>query len=77
MENIYDNKEFFDEYAKMPRSFMGLDGAGEWHQLKDMFDDFKDLAVLDIGWGYGWHSYYAAQSGAREVIAIDESELML
>lgn len=49
MENIYDNKEFFDEYAKMPRSFMGLDGAGEWHQLKDMFDDFKDLAVLDIG----------------------------
>ena len=34
MSNIYDNEEFFEEYAKMARSQKGLDGAGEWHQLK-------------------------------------------
>ena len=37
MSNIYDNEEFFEEYAKMARSQKGLDGAGEWHQLKVMF----------------------------------------
>ena len=77
MKNIYDNKDFFDEYAKMSRSSMGLDGSGEWHQLKEMFDVFQGKKVLDMGCGYGWHSYYAAINGADEVIAFDESSLML
>ena len=42
MSNIYDNEEFFEEYAKMARSQKGLDGAGEWHQLKVMFPDLKE-----------------------------------
>lgn len=29
MNNIYDNKDFFKEYSKMPRSRKGLGGAGE------------------------------------------------
>ena len=37
MNNEYDNKKFFDEYAKMPRSREGLSAAGEWHQLKPLF----------------------------------------
>lgn len=55
MSNIYDNEEFFEEYAKMARSQKGLDGAGEWHQLKVMFPDLKEKTVLDLGCGYGWH----------------------
>ena len=33
MNNIYDNRQFFDQYSKMSRSQQGLSGAGEWHQL--------------------------------------------
>lgn len=53
MSNIYDNKEFFNAYADMPRSRGGLDAAGEWHQLKPLFPDLNGKAVLDIGCGYG------------------------
>lgn len=76
MKNIYDNKEFFDEYAKMSRSQDGLKGAGEWHQLQCMLPNFSGMKVLDLGCGYGWHSFYAANLGAK-VKAIDASEKMI
>ena len=37
MKNEYDNEHFFEQYAQMARSRYGLSGAGEWHQLKEMF----------------------------------------
>lgn len=77
MKNIYDNEKFFHEYAKMDRSIKGLDGAGEWHQLKNLFPDFKNKVVLDLGCGYGWHSYYAARQGATSVLGIDQSVKMI
>ena len=40
MNNIYDNEQFFEQYAQMSRSRQGLSGAGEWHQFKDMYPDF-------------------------------------
>lgn len=40
MNNIYDNEQFFEQYAQMSRSCQGLSGAGEWHQFKDMYPDF-------------------------------------
>lgn len=36
MRNEYDDNDFFEEYAKMPRSKDGLAAAGEWHQLKPL-----------------------------------------
>ena len=33
MNNIYDDKAFFDAYSRMARSTGGLEAAGEWHQL--------------------------------------------
>ena len=42
MSNIYDNEEFFEEYAIMASSHKGLDVAGEWHELKVMFPDLKE-----------------------------------
>lgn len=77
MSNIYDNEEFFEEYAKMARSQKGLDGAGEWHQLKVMFPDLKEKTVLDLGCGYGWHCQYAVECGAKQVLGIDLSEKMI
>jgi len=61
----------------MDRSKNGLEGAGEWHELKNMLPDFKDKRVLDLGCGFGWHCRYAVENGARSVIGIDISQKML
>jgi len=61
----------------MTRSVQGLEGAGEWRQLKKLFPDVRGCDVLDIGCGYGWHCAYAAQMGAEKVLGIDESRLMI
>lgn len=76
-ENKYDDEVFFEKYSQMGRSIYGLDGAGEWYELKKLLPDFKGLKVLDLGCGYGWHCMYAAQNGAKEVLGTDISEKML
>lgn len=75
--NKYDDEKFFDKYSKMTRSVYGLQGAGEWHELKKLIPDLKDKRVLDLGCGFGWHCKYADDQGAKEVIGIDSSEKML
>lgn len=77
MNNIYDDKDFFDAYSKMARSAGGLASAGEWHQLKPMFPPLDGCEVLDLGCGYGWHSRYASEQGAKRVLGIDLSEKMI
>ncbi|VEH22240.1 Malonyl-CoA O-methyltransferase BioC [Chryseobacterium nakagawai] len=76
-ENKYDNPAFFDQYEKMLRSQLGLEGAGEWHALKNMLPNFKGKNVLDLGCGFGWHCRYAIENGAHSVTGIDLSEKML
>lgn len=75
--NQYDNPEFFSAYAQMYRSQAGLAGAGEWHQMEQLFPDVQDKDVLDLGCGYGWHCKYAADHGARSITGIDLSEKMI
>ena len=77
MGNIYDNENFFQDYAQMSRSRQGLDGAGEWRQLKTLFPDLRGASVLDLGCGYGWHCQYAADHGAAEALGIDASGRMI
>ena len=76
-ENKYDNETFFDKYSQMERSKKGLDGAGEWQELKKMLPPFTGKTVLDLGCGYGWHCIYAAEQGAKRVVGTDISEKML
>lgn len=76
-ENKYDDSEFFKQYSLMNRSVNGLEGAGEWHILRSLFPDFENKIVLDLGCGFGWHAKYAADHGAKSVVAIDLSENML
>ena len=75
--NHYDNPSFFAVYSQMSRSRQGLDGAGEWHQLQALFPAVSGKAVLDLGCGYGWHCKYAADHGARNVLGIDQSKMMI
>lgn len=77
MNNIYDDMDFFDQYAKMSRSRQGLSGAGEWHQFKALFPDLSGKSVLDLGCGYGWHCKYAVECGAKQVLGVDLSEKMI
>ena len=76
-QNKYDDDTFFNKYSNMDRSKNGLEGAGEWHELKNMLPDFKDKRVLDLGCGFGWHCRYAVENGARSVIGIDISQKIL
>ncbi len=76
-ENKYDDPFFFEQYGKMTRSQLGLQGAGEWHILKEMLPDLEGKKILDLGCGYGWHCRYIIENGAASVIGIDISEKML
>ena len=66
-ENKYDDDVFFNKYKEMNRSVQGLEGAGEWSQLKQLLPDFEGKRVLDLGCGYGWHCIYAALQKAASV----------
>ncbi|RKE82945.1 class I SAM-dependent methyltransferase [Chryseobacterium sp. AG363] len=76
-ENKYDHPSFFDQYEKMLRSQIGLEGAGEWHTLKNMLPDFHGKNILDLGCGFGWHCRFTIENGAKTVTGIDLSERML
>ncbi len=76
-ENKYDDNTFFEKYSMMDRSKKGLDGAGEWHELKKLLPSFKGKRVLDLGCGFGWHCVYATQNGATKAVGLDISEKML
>ena len=54
MKNIYDDEGFFQAYAQMERSEKGLQGAGEWSSVLQIFPEIE-RKVLDLGCGYGWH----------------------
>ena len=73
---IYDDKDFFNAYSKMPRS-NSLDAAGEWYMMRELLPDVGGYEVLDLGCGYGWHSRYICDKGARHIIALDVSFRML
>ena len=45
MNNIYDDKAFFDAYSRMARSTGGLEAAGEWHQLQPLFPAMEGSRV--------------------------------
>lgn len=76
-ENKYDDNSFFEQYSRMTRSVMGLQGAGEWHALRELLPCFKGKSMLDLGCGYGWHCKYAVDHGATSVVGIDLSAKMI
>src|SRR5262245_12208355 len=76
-QNIYDDQNFFSEYANLRRSREGLAGAQEWPSMRALLPDLKGKRVLDLGCGYGWFSRWAKEQGAAGVMGVDASEKML
>ncbi len=48
-----------------------------WKIIKPQVAFWNEVVVLDLGCGYGDMSLYAANAGARHVIAVDKSKEML
>jgi SAM-dependent methyltransferase len=76
-QNIYDRKEFFEEYSRLPRSIEGLAAAPEWPALRAMLPELRGREVVDLGCGFGWFCRWARENGAAQVLGIDVSEKML
>ncbi|KYQ90295.1 hypothetical protein DLAC_08898 [Tieghemostelium lacteum] len=77
-QNIYDNKEFFDEYAKLERSIKGIEGYREWPLLREQLGNVSGHRILDLGTGCGYFCRVAVEKlHAKEVVGVDVSELML
>lgn len=76
-QNKYDDPTFFSAYKEMPRSVKGLEGAGEWHMLKELIPELTDKNVLDLGCGFGWHCRYAREQRASAVTGLDLSKKMI
>ena len=76
-QNIYDDPQFFVEYAKLKRSVEGLAGAPEWSALSAMLPPMRGLRVVDLGCGFGWFCRWAREAGAASVLGLDVSENML
>lgn len=75
-QNIYDQDDFFDRYARLPRSVAGLDAVPEWPALHALLPH-PPGRVVDLGCGYGWFARWAAVHQATSVLALDVSEKML
>lgn len=76
-QNKYDDSGFFAKYSAMPRSTLGLEGAGEWSAFRGLLPDMRGKKVLDLGCGFGWHCRYAREQQAKSVVGVDLSENML
>lgn len=76
-QNIYDNRQFFEGYSRLPRSERGLDGAPEWASIRAMLPEIAGLRVLDLGCGFGWFCRWALDRCALTVTGIDVSKNML
>lgn len=76
-QNKYDDPGFFTNYSQMPRSRLGLDGAGEWMAFRAMFPELRGKRVLDLGCGFGWHCRYVREQQASSAVGVDLSANML
>lgn len=63
-QNIYDQADFFANYAGLDRSVHGLAGAPEWPRLRALLPDLRGRRVLDLGCGFGWFCRWARQQPA-------------
>jgi SAM-dependent methyltransferase len=76
-QNIYDDPDFFEGYARLPRSMRGLAGAPEWSTLERLLPDVRGLRVVDLGCGYGWFCRWVREQGAARALGLDLSDKML
>lgn len=76
-QNVYDDPTFFAGYAELRRTESGLNAVLEQPALLRRLPPLRDLAVLDLGTGFGHFARHARAEGARRVVGVDVSSRML
>lgn len=76
-QNIFDNKEFFEEYKKLRETDNNYNDLLEQPAMKNIMPDLSGKTILDIGCGYGNNCIDFLNAGAVKVVGIDISEKML
>lgn len=77
MQNIYDNKKFFEEYKSMREKNVNANNLIENPIFKSLLPNLKDKKVLDLGCGYGNLCKFCEEDGARKIVGIDISKNMI
>jgi len=78
-QNIYDNKQFSNEYDKLRKENKGYNANDliEIPNFRSMLPDVKGKSVLDLGCGYGETDKYLKELGATYVLGTDISTHMI
>ncbi len=76
-QNIYDNKEFFEEYQSLRKNAFSANELIEIPQLFELIGDVTNLSILDLGCGTGKHDKKLIEMGAKKVVGIDLSNNMI
>ena len=77
VQNIYDNKDFFDAYKEMRDTKINANELIEIPTIKEMLPDLKDTTILDLGCGDCSMARYFVEKSAKKVVAVDVSQNML
>ena len=78
-QNIYDDPVFFAGYRNLRDNLTGLHENVVQPALPTLIAaaELADRRVLDLGCGEGWFASVALAAGARSVVGVDPSDLML
>jgi SAM-dependent methyltransferase len=78
-QNVYDNPEFFAGYRNLRDNLVGLHENVIQPAMPRLVSDeeLRDARVLDLGCGEGWFTTIALERGARTIVGVDPSALML
>ncbi len=76
-QNVYDNKDFFENFRSSRDREVNFNDCIETPILLAMLPDLHGKEILDIGCGMGQHAKQYADMGAASVLGIDISEKML
>ena len=78
-QNIYDNKNFANEYDKLRKEKKGYNANDliEIPNFRSLLPDVKNKTILDLGCGYGETDKYLKEQGASFVLGIDISKHMI
>ena len=78
-QNIYDNKDFYQEYDKMRKENKGYNANDliEIPNFRSLVPNVENKKILDLGCGYGENCKYYKELCASKVLVIDLSKHMI
>lgn len=77
MQNVFDNKVFFESYKKLRNLEFNYNTLQEKPAIFSLLPPLKGTSILDMGCGFGENSEFFVKNEAKEVHGIDISKKML